>query len=168
MLFRSLFEKKPVGLGVEHQATWGYDAATYGFFYGLLQPDRGNFIPFGQTLTTAQEDDAVRKGQALFGLSGAAADLLAFFCLAGGAIWFFNGLLFLGNAAFNNLGFPLRSTLLNWGRATLGTIPPAMLGAALYGPRGVVAGMGIGSLIFGALGILLARRTVDQIGRAHV
>ena len=35
-----------------------------------------------------------------------AADLFGFFCLVGGAIWFFNGLLFLGNAAFNNLGFP--------------------------------------------------------------
>ncbi|MBP1181848.1 MATE family efflux transporter [Methylobacterium sp. PvR107] len=100
---------------------------------------------------------------ALFGLHGVAAELFGFFCLVGGAIWFFNGLLFLGNAAFNNLGFPLRSTLLNWGRATLGTVPPAMLGASLYGPRGVVAGMGLGSLVFGALGILLARRTVDRL-----
>ncbi|MFC6740043.1 MATE family efflux transporter [Methylobacterium tardum] len=100
---------------------------------------------------------------ALFGLHGVAAELFGFFCLVGGAIWFFNGLLFLGNAAFNNLGFPLRSTLLNWGRATLGTIPPAMLGASLFGPRGVVAGMGLGSLVFGVLGILLARRTVDRL-----
>ena len=103
---------------------------------------------------------------ALFGLHGIAAELFAFFCLVGGAIWFFNGLLFLGNAAFNNLGFPVRSTLLNWGRATLGTVPPAMLGAALYGPRGVVAGMGLGSLVFGVLGILLARRTVDGLEAA--
>ncbi|MCJ2137749.1 MATE family efflux transporter [Methylobacterium sp. J-026] len=100
---------------------------------------------------------------ALFGLHGVAAELFGFFCLAGGAIWFFNGLLFLGNAAFNNLGFPLRSTLLNWGRATLGTVPPGLLGAALYGPRGVVAGMGLGSLVFGVLGLLLARRTVDRL-----
>ncbi len=50
----------------------------------------------------------------LFGLKDEAAELFAFFCLVGGAIWFFNGLLFLGNAAFNNLGFPLRSSLLNW------------------------------------------------------
>ncbi|MDP4004634.1 MATE family efflux transporter [Methylobacterium sp. NEAU K] len=100
---------------------------------------------------------------ALFGLHGVAADLFGFFCLVGGAIWFFNGLLFLGNAAFNNLGFPVRSTLLNWARATLGTVPPAMLGATLYGPRGVVAGMGLGALVFGVAGILLARRTVDRL-----
>lgn len=103
---------------------------------------------------------------AVFGLHGIAAELFAFFCLVGGAIWFFNGLLFLGNAAFNNLGFPVRSTLLNWGRATLGTVPPAMLGAALYGPRGVIAGMGLGSLAFGVLGIWLARRTVDGLEAA--
>ena len=100
---------------------------------------------------------------ALFGLHGVAAELFGFFCQVGGAIWFFNGLLFLGNAAFNNLGFPLRSTLLNWGRATLGTIPPGLIGASLYGPRGVVAGMGLGSLLFGVLGFLLARRTVDRL-----
>ena len=103
---------------------------------------------------------------AWFGLHGIAAELFTFFCLVGGAIWFFNGLLFLGNAVFNNLGFPLRSTLLNWGRATLGTVPPAMLGATLYGPRGVIAGMGLGSLAFGILGILLARRTVDSLEAA--
>jgi putative MATE family efflux protein len=103
---------------------------------------------------------------ALFGLHGVAAELFGFFCSVGGAIWFFNGLLFLGNAAFNNLGFPVRSTLLNWGRATLGTVPPALVGAALYGPRGVVAGMGLGSLVFGALGLLLARRTVDRLEAA--
>lgn len=99
----------------------------------------------------------------LFGLTGIAADLFRFFCLVGGAMWFFNGLLFLGNAAFNNLGFPLRSTLLNWGRATLGTVPPAYLGSALAGPKGIVAGMGVGSLIFGLAAVLLARRTVAQL-----
>ncbi|WP_342162403.1 MATE family efflux transporter [Methylobacterium sp. SD21] len=99
----------------------------------------------------------------LFGLKGDAAELFAFFCLVGGAIWFFNGLLFLGNAAFNNLGFPLRSSLLNWGRATLGTVPPAYLGSALFGTRGIVAGMGIGSLVFGVAGLLLARRTVVRL-----
>ena len=96
----------------------------------------------------------------LFALEGEAADLFGFFCLVGGGVWFFNGLLFLGNAAFNNLGFPLRSTLLNWGRATLGTIPPALVGAAYYGPRGVIAGIGLGSLLFGGIGIVLAWRTV--------
>lgn len=101
----------------------------------------------------------------LFELDGVAAELFGFFCLASGAIWLFNGLLFLGNAAFNNLGFPFRSTLLNWGRATLGTVPPALLGAALYGPPGVIAGAGLGSVLFGGLGLVLAFRAVGRLER---
>lgn len=102
---------------------------------------------------------------ALFGLSGVSAELFAFFCLVSGAVWFFNGLLFLANAAFNNLGFPFLSTALNWGRATLGTMPPALLGAALYGPRGVIAGVGVGSVLFGVLGIGLAVGAVGRLER---
>ena len=101
----------------------------------------------------------------LFELHGVAADLLGFFCLVSGPIWFFNGLLFLGNASFNNLGFPLMSTALNWGRATLGTMPPALLGGALFGPRGVIAGIGVGSFVFGMIGIVLAVRTIGTLER---
>jgi len=101
----------------------------------------------------------------LFELRGVAADLFAFFCLACGPIWFFNGLLFLSNASFNNLGFPIASTALNWGRATLGTMPPALGGAALFGPEGVIAGVGVGSLVFGLLALILAFRTVRTLER---
>lgn len=105
----------------------------------------------------------------LFALDGMAADLFGFFCLVSGAVWFFTGLLFLANASFNNLGFPFYSTALNWGRATLGTVPPALIGAHLYGPRGVIAGIGLGSILFGLAGIVLAFRTVATLearGRA--
>ena len=51
-------------------------------------------------------------------------------------MWFFIGLLFVANASFNNLGFPLLSTLFNWGRATLGTMPFALIGARYGGPEG--------------------------------
>ncbi len=100
-----------------------------------------------------------------FELKGVAAELFGFFCLVSGPVWFFNGLLFLANASFNNLGFPFLSTLLNWGRATLGTVPPALVGAAWYGPEGVIAGTGIGSIAFGVTGLALAFRTVGRLER---
>ena len=101
----------------------------------------------------------------LFALEGVAADLFGFFCLVSGGVWFFTGLLFLANASFNNLGFPFFSTALNWGRATLGTVPPALIGAHFYGPKGVIAGVGFGSVVFGLVGIVLAFRTVVTLER---
>ena len=101
----------------------------------------------------------------LFNAAGATADLIVFFCLVSGAVWLFNGLLFVANAAFNNLGSPLLSTAFNWGRATLGTVPFALVGAHLAGPRGVIAGIGIGSVAFGIAAFVAALRTVDALER---
>jgi putative MATE family efflux protein len=100
-----------------------------------------------------------------FNAEGLTADLIAFFCLVSGAIWLFNGLLFVANAAFNNLGFPLLSTAFNWGRATLGTMPFAAIGATWYGPEGAIAGVGIGSLVFGTAAALTAFGTVRRLER---
>jgi putative MATE family efflux protein len=100
-----------------------------------------------------------------FNAEGQTADLVAFFCLVSGAIWLFNGLLFVANAAFNNLGFPLLSTAFNWGRATLGTMPFAAIGATWYGPEGAIAGVGIGSLVFGTAAAATAFGTVRRLQR---
>jgi Na+-driven multidrug efflux pump len=99
----------------------------------------------------------------LFHASGVAADIVTFFCLISGPTWFFIGLLFLANASFNNLGFPILSTLFNWGRATLGTMPFAWLGAHFGGPEGAFVGWGLGSCLFGSAAIWTAFRTVGTL-----
>jgi putative MATE family efflux protein len=91
----------------------------------------------------------------LFHAAGETGRLLVFFCRIGALAWLFVSLLFVANAAFNNLGYPLLSTAFNWGRATLGTIPFVSLGAAWYGIEGGVAGIILSSLLFG-LGALAA------------
>jgi putative MATE family efflux protein len=101
----------------------------------------------------------------LFHLGGLGADLLVFFCLVSGPLWFFNGLLFVANAAFNNLGFPFYSTAFNWARATIGTIPFAYLGARLAGPEGAIAGVGLGFVVFGLAAIVTASRTIGLLAR---
>jgi Na+-driven multidrug efflux pump len=100
-----------------------------------------------------------------FNATGIAGDLIDFFCLISGPTWFFIGLLFLANASFNNLSFPILSTLFNWGRATLGTMPFAALGAHLAGPKGALAGVGIGAVLFGTGAIATAFRTIDRLER---
>jgi len=99
-----------------------------------------------------------------FSAHGIAADMVGLFCLWLAGSFVFTGALFVGNAAFNNLGFPLLSTVFNWGRATLGTIPFVAYGAA-YGPLGVQVGQAAGSVLFGIGAAFVAFRVVEQMGR---
>jgi Na+-driven multidrug efflux pump len=101
----------------------------------------------------------------MFQLQGRAAEGVLFFIWIGGPMWFFIGLLFTANAAFNNLGFPLYSTAFNWGRATLGTIPFAWIGSRLYGFEGAIAGVGVGGALFGTIAAFMAFRTIERLKR---
>jgi putative MATE family efflux protein len=101
----------------------------------------------------------------LFNATGTTAELIAFFCLIGGPMWFFLGLLFVANASFNNLGFPLLSTAFNWGRATLGTVPFAYIGSVVGGPKGAMVGLAAGGLAFGIAGIVTAFWTIRLLAR---
>ncbi|WP_230530588.1 MATE family efflux transporter [Microvirga roseola] len=96
------------------------------------------------------------------------AELVQFFCQLSGFIWFFVALVFVANASFNNLGYPLLSTFFNWGRATLGMIPFAYFGAQIGGPKGALLGIGIGSVAFGIAAILTAFWTIRRLERQAV
>jgi putative MATE family efflux protein len=102
----------------------------------------------------------------LFGASGETARLVLFVCTYGGILWLFLGAIFVANAAFNNLGAPILSTLFNWGRATLGTIPFVTLGAAHFGPEGGYAGLIAGAAVFGAGAVLAAYGVTARLAKA--
>lgn len=102
---------------------------------------------------------------ALFGATGRTAELVTFFCLIAGPMWLFIGALFVATAAFNNLGMPLHATALSWGRATLGTVPLAWLGAHLGGPEGAMLGTVVGAVVAGSLALALAYRAIDRLAR---
>lgn len=91
-----------------------------------------------------------------------AASLIQFFCLFVAGSFIFNGALFVANAAFNNLGFAIYSTVFNWGRATLGVIPFVWIGKA-WGPEGVLAGWGLGGIVFGVLSVLVCFRELKKL-----
>jgi Na+-driven multidrug efflux pump len=100
-----------------------------------------------------------------FSAEGETASLIRLFCSWLAASFLFSGALFVANAAFNNLGFPLLSTGFNWGRATLGTIPFVAIGAG-HGPEGVLIGQAAGSVLFGAAAVIVAFRVVGRLGAA--
>jgi putative MATE family efflux protein len=91
-----------------------------------------------------------------FGAEGETARLVVFLCRIGVLSWLFISLLYVANAAFNNLGFPLLSTAFNWGRATLGTVPFVAAGTTWYGVDGGVVGIIVSSLLFGATAVITA------------
>jgi putative MATE family efflux protein len=87
---------------------------------------------------------------ALFGIEdGIALTLIYLFCGPLALLFFFNGMIFVSNASFNNLGHPFLSTWVNWGRHTLGTIPLVIIGASLLGAPGVLIGQALGGVLFG-------------------
>ncbi len=100
----------------------------------------------------------------MFQLEDASVAKTLVFLFAGplSLLWFFNGVIFVANAAFNNLGHPFYSTLTNWGRHTLGTIPPVMLGAWLFGAPGVLIGQALGGVIFAFIAYGVARKVIAE------
>ncbi|MEW7006953.1 MATE family efflux transporter [Lentilitoribacter sp. EG35] len=99
----------------------------------------------------------------VFGATGQARDVITFFCLWIAISFLFNGMLFSANAAFNNLGFALYSTLFNWGRSTLGVIPFVWIGSQYYGINGALAGYGLGAVFFGIASAVVCLRVVKKL-----
>lgn len=98
-----------------------------------------------------------------FRTTGEARDLIVFFCVWVAPTFLFTGALFVANAAFNNLGFATWSTGFNWARSTLGIVPFCWVGAEIAGAAGVIAGWGIGGVVFGIAAVLTARRVVRRM-----
>ncbi|MDZ4311084.1 MAG: MATE family efflux transporter [Cypionkella sp.] len=96
----------------------------------------------------------------LFHAEGMTRDLIYLFCGPLSLLFFFNGLIFIANATCNNLGAAYQSTLVNWGRHTLGTLPIALWLGGVWGPQGVLIGQALGGVIFGILGVWLAYRMI--------
>jgi putative MATE family efflux protein len=104
----------------------------------------------------------------IFGAHGLSRELIVFFCLFAAGSFLFNGAIFVSSAAFNNLGYPTYSTVFNWGRSTLGVIPFVWVGAHFYGAKGVIAGWGLGAVVFGVVSVLVCFRVMRALASEQV
>lgn len=100
----------------------------------------------------------------LFGLTGQGAEVLHAFAGVGVGAFMFVGALFVSNAAFNNLGKPGRSTLLNWMKDGVLTWPAAILLAGSFGAAGVIYGQALAGAVMGVLAASWGWRYVARLG----
>lgn len=98
-----------------------------------------------------------------FGATGDAARLIALFNVWLAPLFAFMGALFVVNAVFNTLDRPHYATVLNWLRATIGTIPLVHLGSWLAGADGVLTAHMAGGIVFGCLAVWLCLRLFDRL-----
>ncbi len=98
--------------------------------------------------------------------SGDAAALIVLFCRWLSPLFVFLGALFVANAAFNTLGRAPLSTVLNWARATVGTVPFVIAGGWIGGAGGALAGWMTGGIAFGLLAVWLCYRHMDELAAA--
>lgn len=100
----------------------------------------------------------------LFGATGLTRDLIYLFCGPLSLAFFFPGVLFVSNAAFNNLGQPFLSTFTNWGRNAVALIPLVFIGSWAFGAQGVLIGQALAGVIFGIVAWVLALRVIERGG----
>jgi putative MATE family efflux protein len=98
----------------------------------------------------------------LFGAQGLTRELIYLFCGPLSLAFFFPGVLFVANAAFNNLGQPFLSTFTTWGRNAVALIPLVWIGAWAFDAKGVLIGQSVAGVLFGTVAWILALRVIAR------
>lgn len=102
-----------------------------------------------------------------FKLEGQGRDVLSSFTSIGVGGFIFVGMLFVSNAAFNNLGQPTRSTLLNWSKDGLLAWPAAVALASVFGAPGVIYGQALSGMLVGIGGVIWGWHYIRGLGGAE-
>lgn len=104
----------------------------------------------------------------VFSAEGVARNLIILFCGPLSLAWIFNGVIFVGNAAYNNLGYPYYSTGINWLRNTVGIFPFVWLGARFWGAEGVLIGQMAGGAFVALVSYVLTMRVISKVETADI
>ena len=104
---------------------------------------------------------------ASFGLQRDGTDILNAFTSVGVGSYIFIGALFVSNAAFNNLGKPRRSVVLNWIKDGVLSWPLAIWLSASFGAVGVIYGQAVAGIMMGAFAALWGWRYVSALTAAN-
>lgn len=103
-----------------------------------------------------------------FGLTPLGADVVEAFAYVGAGGFVFAAALFVSNSAFNALGRPSWSTLTNWVRDGLLTLPLALVMAGWFAAPGVIYAQALVNLVVGAVAAYWGWRYVVGLARQQL
>jgi Na+-driven multidrug efflux pump len=98
-----------------------------------------------------------------FALQGQGAEILQAFTSVGVGAFIFIGALFVSNAAFNSLGQPGRSTLVNWLKDGVLAWPIATWATLSFGAIGVIYGQALAGVVIGTIAAIWGWRFVARL-----
>lgn len=104
----------------------------------------------------------------LFNASHEANELVYLFCNGVSLMFIFNGVTYITNALFNNLGTAQIATIMNFLKATVFTIPFVTAGAWCGGAEGVLWGLLLGTALAGIAGVWLAISLLRKLEASKV
>ncbi|MFK7753488.1 MAG: MATE family efflux transporter [Sedimentitalea sp.] len=149
----------------------GAIGGIFGQNYGAGQMDRlqsiyRDAILFGLMYTVVTWALLVLAGPLVidaFALSELGGDVVTAFTWVGAGGFVFAAALFVSNSAFNALGRPAWSTLTNWVRDGLLTLPAALWLAGVFGAVGVIYAQALVSVVVGAIAAWWGWRYVQSL-----
>lgn len=100
-----------------------------------------------------------------FALTPQGAEIVHAFAYYGAGGFIFASALFVAVSAFNALGRPAWSTLLNWVRDGVLTLPLALVMSGWFGATGVIIAQAVASILVGILAAVLGWRYVVGLDR---
>ncbi len=97
-----------------------------------------------------------------FNTTGVTRDIIYLYCGPYAIIAFFNGAIFISNAAYSNLGKPQIAPRINWLKSTVGMLPFLAAGSYFFGLYGVGAGVLLNAAVFAGISHVLTMRFIEQ------
>lgn len=99
----------------------------------------------------------------IFGLSGEGREIGLLFLSVLSWLFIFQAMVFVSNAVFNNIGKPRQSTVINFLKATVFTMPFVYFGAEYFGVSGALYGQAIGSVFIGVIALWWCLNSVKRV-----
>jgi putative MATE family efflux protein len=100
-----------------------------------------------------------------FNLGPEAAEVLRAFTHLTAVAYVFTGMVFVSNAAFNSLGRPIFSTVINWGRDGILMYPACILFGLYFAAPGVMYGQMAASIVTGVVAVFWGWTFVRGLAR---